>query len=39
MIFIELQRKLSFIKVYNQVILFGGLFGARLEIFPPSKQV
>ena len=40
MIFIELllQRKLSFIRVYTQVIYFGGLFSARPAIFPPFRQ-
>ena len=41
MIFNEflLQRKLSFIRVYTEVIYFGGFFGAFPAIFPPFKQV
>ena len=37
MIFIELllQRKLSLIRVYTQVIWFSGIFGAHSDIFPP----
>ena len=41
MIFNEflLQRKLSFIRVYTEVIYFGGFSGAFPAIFPPFKQV
>ena len=41
MIFTELllQRKLSFLRVDTQVILFGGLSGALPAIFSPFRQV
>ena len=41
MTFIELllHRKLSFIRVYSQVIEFDGLFGTHPEILPPFRQV